>query len=242
MYMYLVGASLFMLAWMILYVAAARARHAMLCASLGLAHLGPLLQNWYLTDYWHPEYVWSTRIAGAVVGLEDYLFGFGITGLAAGLFQVRSRGRSGAWSVQPLRRTWVRLQVVGGLFVLFLFLLTGLLGINSVHATLIACAAGSIWMFGKAAHWLPSALFAGCGMTLLLWIFYELVLLPLYPNLFDEWWRPSALTGLKLGRVPIEELAWAFAMGVFVAPLVAVCATPLTHAAKHGRPQPPGLE
>jgi hypothetical protein len=40
-----------------------------------------------------------------------------------------------------------------------------------------------------------------------------------YPTFYDDCWNLKALSGIRIGRAPIEEYMFAFTMGVFWAPL-----------------------
>jgi hypothetical protein len=219
---YLVGVAFFLLAWACLYASAPRVRYEMICASLGLAHFGPFLEYWYLRDYWSPQYIWAPRIGNVLVSAEDYLFGFALAGLAAGIFAL-ARPVSGTETTRRIGSAWLRLQLASGAFVLSVSLLTGMLGMDSVQATLAVCLAGSVWIFRGHGSWLPRAAAASCVMAALFWVFYETYFLQLFPTIIDDWWNPAALTGIKLGRVPLEEIAWAAAMGLFIGPLVRSC-------------------
>jgi hypothetical protein len=218
---YLVGVAFFLLAWVCLYASAPRVRYEMVCASLGLAHFGPFLEYWYLRDYWSPQYIWAPHIGNVLVSVEDYLFGFALTGLAAGIFAL-VQPVSNIETTRRIGNAWLRLQLASGVFVLGVSLLIGVLGMDSVHATLAVCLAGSVWIF-RGRGWVPRAAAASSVMAALFWVFYETYFLQLFPTIIDDWWNPAALTGMKLGRVPVEEIAWAAAMGLFIGPLVRSC-------------------
>ena len=106
--------------WALMYALAPRARRLMLITSLALAHYGVILEYWYVRDYWHPHYIGSMSVGDLTFSLEDYLFGFAVSGLSAGLFALTlpmfdddARAgwfRSGAW--------W-RLQAAGVAFEFF---------------------------------------------------------------------------------------------------------------------------
>ena len=212
-----------MLMWASLYMGVPRSRAAMLCASVGLAHSGIFLEYWYLRDYWSPEYMLAISIGGVVVAVEDYLFGFAMVGLAAGLFELVSGDCDREARSYSLRVSWMRLQTIAGLFLLSMFLLCGLLRIESVPATILTCLVGSAAVLRKHSTWMRGALLTGCAMTTLFWLFYEICFLRLYPTIIEDWWNHAALTGIRLGAVPLEELAWAFAMGLFIGPVVRGC-------------------
>ena len=57
-------------------------------------------------------------------------------------------------------------------------------------------------------------------MTGFMWLFYWGYLLRLFPDLIGRWWLGHALSGITLGRVPIEEPLWAGAAALFIGPAV----------------------
>jgi len=221
---YLVGTAFFAFVWALLYALAPRVRWYMLSTSLALSHFGLVLEYWYVRDYWRPQYLGSMSIGGVTFSFEDYVFGFAVSGLAAGLFalalpafdEAPSR-RSGGWG-------WLRLQTAGVVFVLLISLLAGTGAANSVHATFVACCIGAAAVYIRRPYWVLPGLVAGCALAALFFVFYEMFFLSLYPTIIEDWWQPSAMSGLTLRRVPVEEVAWGFTMGLFLGPLVRVCA------------------
>ena len=223
---YVVGVSFFLVVWAALFVAIPRSRYAMLGASLGFAHLGPILQHWYVRDYWQPEYVWTIRLGGVLLSFEDYLFAFAFAGIAAGVYDWFLRRRAHAAPAVQVGAMIVQLQVVSIGLLLSMVVLVSVAGLNSVHATLLSCALGITLFFGGRRDLIASAVTAASVVALLFWLFYELFFLRLYPLILVDWWDHSALSGLLIGDVPVEEIAWAWAVALFVGPAAAICAVP----------------
>ena len=221
---YVVGVGFFLLVWACMYVLVPRIRWYMLCTSLSITHFGPFLQYWYLRDYWNPGYTWYTSIAGIPLAVEDGILGFGLTGVAAGFFGLVMPKAPSPAMRRSMLQTWLRVQASFLIFVFALALLTARFGVNSVHATFVACFIGSICVFARRPQWLGAGVAAGVAMAVLFFFFYEAFYLQLYPSVLEDWWQQSALSGLKLRRVPVEELVWGFATGLFVGPLVRMCA------------------
>jgi hypothetical protein len=40
-----------------------------------------------------------------------------------------------------------------------------------------------------------------------------------YPTFYDDYWNLQALSGIRIGRAPVEEYLFAFTMGIFWSPL-----------------------
>jgi Lycopene cyclase len=219
---YLVGATFFLLLWVLLYLGAPRIRSNMMTASLGLGIFAPLLQDVYGKDYWSPEYALATHVGGFHVGFEDCLFAFAFSGVAAGLFGLVDSIREDL-PRRPFVESWLRLLIAGAAFIALTYLLAATTGVNSIHLTNALGLVGAAAICIARPRWIGRSLASGGIIALGLFVFYEAFFLPLFPTIFDDWWHLSALTGLKLGRVPFEELAWGFAMGMFIGPVVAIC-------------------
>src|SRR5690349_8329750 len=127
---YLVGAAFFLLIWALFYALAPRARSEALIASVGLTYFGPVLEYVYLNDYWAPEYVWSISLGEVPIALEDYVFGFALSGLAAGVFALLLPvSRDPGERSTTRAHTWWRLQAAAAAFVLANFLLADVAGV-----------------------------------------------------------------------------------------------------------------
>jgi hypothetical protein len=222
---YLTGSTFFLVVWTVLYALAPRTRWYVLAASAGLTHFGACLESLYLADYWSPQYLWSLKVGGVTIAPEDYLFGFALSGLAAAVFELALACTNDEGIRRSFGQTWLRLQAAGAFFVIVNVTLVRVLGMNSVHATLLLCMLGAAWLYSRQPVWFVPGLTAGCVTAVLFLLFYELFFLQLYPSIIEDWWHGGALTGLRVRRVPIEEIAWAFAMGFFIGPLVRACAT-----------------
>jgi len=55
-------------------------------------------------------------------------------------------------------------------------------------------------------------------MNIILIIWYNVFLL-LYPSIFNDWWNVTALSGIKIISIPLEEYIWHSAMVFSINPL-----------------------
>ena len=55
-----------------------------------------------------------------------------------------------------------------------------------------------------------------CGLIFLIGY---LILLTFYPLIFQAFWQLDNLSGIRIGKIPIEEILWAFGFGMVVGPM-----------------------
>jgi hypothetical protein len=108
-----------------------------------------------------------------------------------------------------------------GLVLFSLMLMGGLswfFHLNSLYAISIAFLLIAGFIFYRRPAWLWPGLATALLMMGFMWLFYWGFFFKLYPDVIGRWWLSQALSGLTLGRVPIEELIWAGSAGLFIGP------------------------
>jgi len=222
-YTYAIGAGFFLVIWVMLYALLPGSRKALLWSGLAWGHAGPINAYWTLRDYWHPVYLYEIDLGAWRFGMEDYVFAFAFAGLCAAFFEWRLRRQGGA---PPLRFNiygFAVLLVMGFLSLVLLGLLSMTLELNSLYANVVPFLVGALGILSlRPAWWLPAlqAAFLTAG---LMWVFYAGFYIPLFPGIIDQWWRADALSGITLAGVPIEEVLWAWATGLFGGPALRLC-------------------
>ena len=154
-YAYLTGSLLWLAVWAALFAALKPHRRAMIWTSLCLAPTAPLSEIGCLRDYWHPPFILELRWGGwHFGGVEDYILGFALSGICAGVFEGWVV-RRGAARLPPVRwRSIGRLAVWPGLGLLGF--MGGLaLGLRSIDSLLgaILLASGAM-LARRRAPWL----------------------------------------------------------------------------------------
>lgn len=209
---YLLGNLLLLLPiWTFLFYRRKDLRREMIILSIFTGIAGPISELWYLQDYWRPE-----TITGTPIGIEDFLFGFFIGGIAGVIYEevfgkkyTKRVNRTHHW---PLFLIPFALLVSLGANTLFN------LGLNSIYASTIGFLTLAILIifFRKDLFW--DSLGSGLLMGALMFLGY-LAFFILYPEVITKWWLLHNISGILITGVPMEELIWAFGWGMVAGPL-----------------------
>lgn len=216
---YFVVSVLFLAVWAVLFVRYRWLRGPMLALSLITMLAGPVSEYWYFQDYWRPPTLLSLPIIG---GVEDLLFGFAIGGIAGFAYEALFVKRWCLCDRDRLAHPEIILifpaAILGSMLVL-----NGLLGINSIFASIAGMvAAGVSMLVVRRALW-RNALVSGLLVAGTMFVLYLVpqLLFPQAHVFLDKAWllNDTRFGGLIFGHVPVTEmiwgLAWGFAFGPF---------------------------
>ena len=204
-YAYLLYGLTFLVPWIAVWIRRRDLRVELLVSSLATAPLGPIFERWYHLDYWKPSVV-----GPFAVGLEDFLFGFGVGGLGAVAYEVLA-GRA-----RVPRHGWQN-----PLFFLAIFLF-GLAAhaiaapsLNSIYVSMAVFLVATGIMVIRRPDLAACAAISGAAVAAFMILNYQVVLV-FHPTLFEDFWFLSSLSGKFILRVPIEEPLWGFFWGAFI--------------------------
>lgn len=216
-YVWLVWASAFLVPWVALYSMFPRHRRTMVWASLFTTPFG-LTEPLFVPEYWNPPSLFDLA-ARTGFDLESLIFCFGIGGVGAVLINVIENRTPEALSdlavSHPRHRfhRWVLLAPVA----IFLALLP--IGWNAIYAGTAALAGGA-----ALTVWCRPDLGRKTALGALAFLVYYMVFLTgleltAPEGYIDAVWNLEALTGVRLGFMPLEELLWAAGFGAYWAGL-----------------------
>lgn len=211
-YIWLLWASAFLIPWLMIYLAFPQYRHTMLWTSIFTTPFG-LTEPFFVPEYWSPPSLFNLALRTGF-DIESLIFCFGIGGIGAVLYnllnkqvpvKVTSHERQ-----QPLHRHHYKALAAPFIsFPLFYFFPW-----NPIYPSIIAMAIGAlanVWCRPdlKRKTWLGGLLFL---------VFYALFLLGLEwsaPGYIEKVWNLSALSGVMIGFMPLEELLFAIMFGMY---------------------------
>ena len=207
-YIWLFWALAFLLAFIVIYGSFREHRTLMLRAALGTAPFG-LSEPLFVPAYWSPPSLFDLAQRTGF-DLESIIFSFSIGGIGAVLYNLAARRVTRPVSPHgPHRFHRFALAVP---VVVFLPLLT--LGWNPIYPAVIAMAAGA----GAAVLCRPDlgakTLYGG----LLFLAFYAIFMIGLRfsaPGYIEHVWNLPALSGLVPVGIPLEELLFGGAFGLY---------------------------
>lgn len=208
-YAYLIGDGILAIVWVLVFMLRPDLRRKILIMSILIAPLAPLMEVFYLRDYWRPEF-----FNGWIVGIEDPLFGFFFGGISCVLYEELFRKHIIKKHVRP-HPLLITILVLAGFVWMIVFNL--MLGINSMYASIFGLLVDAIVILLMRRDLRTVAVVSGTLLSVLFFLLY-LLYLCFFPDIFQAWWMLKNLSGIFFGKVPIEELIWAFSWGLFVGP------------------------
>jgi len=209
MYIYLFISGLFFLPWMCIYGLKKSLRKKMLKTSVIAGFAGFVAEYWYFKDYWQP----STLMGRSVISIEDFLFGFTITGIGVAVYEFAFSVKTAL--VYKSRKKQLGLFFLFGVFFMMVFNIV--LGINSI---VVSCAAFILFtaaMISIRPDLLRQSLLSGLFTLMVVVPVYALLFNIVSPHYWDDHWL-LAKTGMGvtlLGNIPATELVWYFSWGCF---------------------------
>jgi hypothetical protein len=211
-YVWLTWASAFLAPWAAFYLAFPKHRKTMLWASLFTAPFG-LTEPLFVPAYWNPPSLFDLAQRTGF-DIESLIFTFGIGGIAAVLYSVLT-GR-GARSMaahekrHPLHRH--HYKALASPFIVFPILY--FFPWNPIYPGIVALLIGAAATVAcrpdlKTKIWVGGLLFLGYYTVFLLGLEWTA------SGYIERVWNLAALSGVIVLGMPLEELAWAAAFGMY---------------------------
>ncbi len=211
-YAWLVWSAAFLIPWLALYVAFPRHRRAMLWASLFTTPFG-LTEPLFVPEYWNPPTLFNlARRTG--FDIESLIFCFGIGGVGAVLVNVLT-GKTPVTVGEAERhdpRHRFHRWILASPFLVFAALLP--FGWNPIYPGIVAMIVGAA-LTAWCRPDLARATLLGGGVFV---VYYALFLTGLEltaPGYVERVWNLDALSGVRLGFMPLEELLFALGFGAY---------------------------
>ena len=210
-YTYLIWSGVFLLIWLLLYSWRKNIRKEMLVISFLFGFAGILAEIVYVQDWWKP-----LTITGTLIGIEDFLIGFFIGGVAAVIYEevykkkVLIKKKSKIVNLSFLTLTILFIALFFGSFYI--------LGISSFYSSVIAFGFGIFFILSKRRDLIMDCVISGFLM-LTVGILIYFILRFIQPGFIEEFWYLENVwyANLFLG-IPIAEYIWFFLAGAFIGP------------------------
>lgn len=211
-YVWLTWSSAFLAPWLVLFVAFAEHRRTMVWASLLTAPFG-LTEPLFVPRYWNPPSLFDLAQRTGF-DVESLIFCFAIGGVGAVLYDIVTRHRSERLDLAERLRPRHHHHRAAVLAPVVAFPVMMLLGWNPIYP-----AIGAMLLGAAAAVACRPDLTRNTALGGLLFLGYYAVFMvgleASSPGYVAQVWNLEALSGLRLGAVPIEEFLFAFAFGAY---------------------------
>lgn len=211
-YVWLGWASAFLLPWIALYLARPDFRRQMLGVSAATSLLG-VTEPIFVPVYWNPPSLFDLAQRTGF-DLESLIFCFAIGGIGA--FGYSALAQRGLQPV-PMREQHVARHRFHRLALAAPFLAFPplyMLPWNPIYAGIAALAIGGVANALCRPELARNTLLGGVLFAGLYAVFMGLLVVAA-PGYIEQVWNLRALSGVSLGAIPLEELAFGFAFGMY---------------------------
>ncbi len=212
-YIWLIWSLILVAIWLVIYLSlgSSKERKEMLVVSLWTSLLG-LTEPLFVPAYWSPPSLFNLALRTGF-DIESLIFSFAIGGIAVILYQRIFRSQEMRMTANEHNssrhrfHTWVLLSAPVILVVLLIFT-----KLNPLHSAIIAMIIGGL------ATWycrpdLKKKMITSAFLFLTLYFIYFLTLIAISPGYVEKVWNLSAISGILILGIPLEELLFAFSFG-----------------------------
>ena len=211
-YVWLMWSNAFLLPWIALYLSTPLMRPVMWRASLGTALLG-LTEPLFVPEYWDPPGLFHLAQRTGF-DIESVIFTFAIGGVGAVFYNALTRTHlaplaRGQTSQTLHRFHWIALLLPYATFVPLVFLPW-----NPIYPGIVALLIGSATSVLCRPHLAKKTLIGG-ALFLGLYAVFMVGLTWLAPGYVAQVWNLPALSGVLLYGIPLEELLFGTAFGMY---------------------------
>lgn len=173
-----------------------------------------LTEPLFVPEYWSPPSLFNLSVLTGF-DIESVLWAFGVGGIAVVLYErlFRTAHRQMTKSEQHSHRHRFHGLAIAGAPVI-LVLLLALTDLNPIYAVIIALAVGGLFAWYCRPD-LKKKMLASAGIFLCLYFVYFWTLIALFPGYVERVWNLSAISGVLIVGIPMEELLFALSFGFF---------------------------
>jgi len=214
-YTYLIGNLLFLILWLLLFYYRKDTRKEVLSLSLIFGFVGLIAEHIYIQDWWKP-----LTITGTAIGIEDFLFGFFIGGIASVFYSILFKKKikiKKASKIKEEKRNihfFSLLALLGIIFLLSFYILKW----DSLISTILAFIIPTLIIYIKRKDLIKNSLLSGVFTLIGAILIYQLINL-ITPGFVDQFWLYQNIGRILIFKVPLEEIIWFFLAGAFIGPL-----------------------
>ena len=211
-YVWLVWSGAFLIPWIAMYLSNPRLRTVMWRASLATAGLG-LTEPIFVPRYWNPPSLFELAQRTGF-DIESLIFSFAIGGIGGVLYNALTRTHLVAVPTTQRTARLHRFHAIALLLPFAAFLPLAFLPWNVIYPAITALVLGSMASVICRPRLAKQALLGG-ALFLGFYAVFMLGLKWLAPGYIESVWNLPALSGVLLGGIPLEELLFGAAFGLY---------------------------
>jgi len=166
----------------------------------------PLEFIWFLKDYWNPlKYISAFEFT-----FQESIFAFLIGGIVSVIYIVpRTQNRH-------FKIINFLLPIV--ILIISMLLFTNIFSLTSIYSCYIAFGITTLMILYRKPILIIKSILSGFLMMVISIIGYTILLI-IYPNLINDWWRLKNISGILFLGIPIEEIIWFLFYGLSFGPI-----------------------
>ncbi|MDO8474300.1 MAG: lycopene cyclase domain-containing protein [bacterium] len=212
-YAWLIWSIILLVVWAVVYLSlkSKESKKEMLVVSLWTSLLG-LTEPLFVPEYWSPPSLFDLAQKTGF-DFESLLFAFGVGGLAVviyeRIFHIKHERMSTEEKHEQRHKYHFLALFSAPIIFALLFIFTNL---NPIYSTFIALIGGGLFTWYCRPD-LKKKMFASAFIFSGLYFVYFLSLIAAYPGYIQQVWNLSAISGILVVGVPLEELMFAFGVG-----------------------------
>ncbi len=211
-FVWFVWSSAFLLPWLLLFLAFNQHRRQMWWASVLMAPFG-LTEPLFVPEYWNPPSLFEFAQRTGF-DIESIVFSFAIGGIGAVLYNIVTRKRLEPLPAGKLHHNRDRWHPWALATPFALFPILYFLPWNVIDAGIAAMVAGAVAVLWCRPDLKGNTLVGGI-LFLLLYTAFLLALKWSAPGYIEQVWNLKELSGILIYGLPLEELLFGFAFGLF---------------------------
>jgi|SRR3989344_2086045 len=198
--------------WLIIFLLKKSIRKKMFLVSLFTMPFG-LTEPLFVPEYWDPPSLFNLA-ANTGFDIESLIFSFAIGGIGAVIYEAFFKIRHEKMSKKEMygRKHKFHFWALFSPIIIFLPLLF-LTDLNPIYSASIAMFIGGV-VATLCRPDLKKKVFVGGILFLILYFLFFLIFNLFYPNAVYNYWNLSAISGILVLGVPLEELIFAFTFGL----------------------------
>lgn len=210
-YTYLIGDLIILSIWVSLFLWRKDIRKEMLVISAIFGFVGLIAESIYILDWWKPLTITNTP-----VGMEDFLFGFGVGGIVSVVYTIIFKKRVKIKKInKKINKNLITLPLMGILLFLGSFFI---LRINTFYSSAITSIVLALIIWIKRKDLIVNSLATGIISALgaiPIFILLELI----SPGWVEAIWNFTNISKVIILTTPLDDILWCFFMGLFIGPL-----------------------
>ncbi|HLC53886.1 MAG TPA: lycopene cyclase domain-containing protein [Candidatus Nanoarchaeia archaeon] len=225
MYEYFIGALIFGVPWLFLFIRRKDLRWPMLWTSIVyIAFSGVIVAVWSLLSkliylgepivpsYWYPPTFFNLGTLTGFAGIEDILWLFFIGGIATCIYEYLSNSRI------VVRRSYkIHGVAFAAAFVSF-FIFHYFFPVNLIYGFIFSNICGALVLCIERRDLIRHALLGGVAF-LIVYVMAFLFVLIVFPDMVNNFYNIENLSGIKILYIPIEEYLYAISFGLLWGPM-----------------------